>query len=320
MTGDAGYIGSHACKVLKKNGYNPIAFDNLSTGWRSAIKFGPFVEGELFIKEHIDEAFKMYRPVAVMHFAAKSEVGESYIKPYAYWENNVLGTSNLVQSAIENNCMNFVFSSICATYGVHDNSRLNENTPQNPKNSYGGSKLSAENVLKNYHDRFGLNFVIFRYFNVAGADPDGEIGEVHLPETHLIPLILDTITGARSRNEIYGTDYNTPDGTCIRDYVHVNDIINAHLFGLRWLENKVTSEIFNLGSNSGFSVKEVLVCIENLTGIKVPVVYGQRRKGDFAKLVSNSNLAKEKLGWHPSSSNSVDIINDAWNWQRNKSY
>ena len=320
VTGGAGYIGSHACKALKKIGFIPVTVDNLVTGWRDAVKFGPFENVDLKNKEDIDQVFRKYHPVAVMHFAALSQVGESVLNPGLYWENNVLGSLNLVQSAVEHGCLKFVFSSTCATYGEQDNVVLNEKTEQHPINAYGKSKLAVENILADYQVAYGLSHVIFRYFNVAGADPDAEIGEYHRPETHLIPLILDAISGKRDALTIFGTDYATPDGTCIRDYVHVCDLVDAHVLGLKWLQDGKGSRDFNLGTGSGFSVREVVDQSKHVTNRIVPIVEGERRVGDCTKLVSGSTRAVAELGWSSARSNLKEMICDAWRWHQNGSY
>jgi len=237
VTGGAGYIGSHACKALRAAGYEPVTFDNLSTGWEDAVKFGPFEKGDLLDRARLDEVFAKYNPVAVMHFAALSQVGESMRDPGLYWHNNVAGSLSLIQVAVAAGCLDFVFSSTCATYGDQDNVVLDEESVQMPINSYGASKRAIEDILENFEQAFGLNSVIFRYFNVAGGDPEAEVGEFHQPETHLIPLMLDAIAGKRDALTIFGTDYDTPDGTCIRDYVHVCDLVDAHVLGLKWLED-----------------------------------------------------------------------------------
>lgn len=320
VTGGAGYIGSHACKALKYAGYNPIAFDNLSTGWSDSVKFGPLEIGDLLKKSDIEQVFDKYSPVAVMHFAALSEVGESTRKPGLYWENNLMGSLNLIQTAVEHNCKNFIYSSTCATYGDHDSILLNENTNQHPVNAYGASKRAVENILTDYKTAHGLDHVIFRYFNVAGADPDAELGEFHQPETHLIPLILYAIDGKRDALTIFGTDYDTPDGTCIRDYIHVCDLVDAHLLGLNWLFEGKGSRVFNLGTGSGFSVREVVDQAKHITNRKVPIREGGRRAGDCAKLVSGSTRAVKELGWSASRSNLKQMITDAWRWHQNGSY
>lgn len=320
VTGGAGYIGSHACKALKQAGYTPVTFDNLSTGWRSAVKFGPFEKGDLLCKADIDRVFKKYAPIAVMHFAALSQVGESMQKPGIYWENNVMGSLNLIQSAVDHDCLNFIFSSTCATYGDHDNVVIDEDSEQHPITAYGASKRAVENILANYRSAFGLQYVIFRYFNVAGADPDAEVGEFHQPETHLIPLILDAVDGRLDALTIYGTDYDTPDGTCVRDYVHVCDLVDAHLLGLKWLKEGKGSNIFNLGTGSGFSVREVIDNVKHITNRTVRLNEGERRPGDCTKLVSGSERAMTKLGWSASRSNLKQMITDAWRWHQNGGY
>jgi len=320
VTGGAGYIGSHACKVLKAAGYTPITYDNLVTGWHEAVKFGPFEQGDLTDRDRLDAVFATYTPVAVMHFAALSQVGEAMHEPGKYWHNNVCGSLYLIEAAIAAGCMQFVFSSTCATYGEHDNVVLNESTPQTPTNAYGASKRAIEDMLRNFGESHGLRHVIFRYFNVAGADPEGEVGEFHRPETHLIPVMLDVVQGKRPALTIYGTDYDTPDGTCIRDYVHVMDLVDAHLLGLKWLEGGKQSRVFNLGSGHGFSVRDVIKQSRLVTNLTVPVVEGARRSGDCSKLVSGSARASEELGWDPKRSDLEVMIADAWRWHQNGNY
>lgn len=317
VTGGAGYIGSHICKTLKKLGFVPVVVDNLSTGWRDAVKFGPFEKCDLLNRVDIDKVLEKYSPSAIMHFAALSQVGESILKPALYWENNVMGSINLIQSAVDHNCMNFIFSSTCATYGDQDQSVLNEDSHQMPVNAYGASKLAVENILYNFKITYGLKYVIFRYFNVAGADPEAEIGEYHDPETHLIPMILETINGKQEALTIFGTDYDTPDGTCIRDYVHVCDLVDAHILGLKWLQEGKNSRVFNLGTGDGFSVKQVIYHSELITKRKLNVIEGTRRKGDSTKLVCSSYRARSELGWIAHRSNLKDIITDAWRWHKN---
>jgi len=320
VTGGAGYIGSHACKALQREGLTPVTFDNLVTGWADAVKYGPFERGDLLNRSDVDRVFKQHAPVAVMHFAALSQVGESMTKPGRYWHNNVMGSLNLIQSAVDHGCLNFVFSSTCAVYGDQDGVVLDENSSQCPINAYGASKRAVENILADYQAAFGLNQVIFRYFNVAGADPDGEVGEFHQPETHLIPLILDAIDGKRDALTIFGNDYDTPDGTCIRDYVHVCDLVDAHLLGLKWLQEGRGSRVFNLGTGDGFSVREVVEQAAHVTNRPVPIVEGPRRAGDCTKLVSGSSRAVSELEWSASRSNMKQMITDAWRWHQTGSY
>jgi len=320
VTGGAGYIGSHACKVLRDAGYVPVAFDNLSTGWAEAVKFGPFVQGDLMDRATLDLAFAEYQPIAVMHFAAFSEVGEAMRKPGKYWRNNVMGSLKLIEATVASGCRNFVFSSTCATYGEQDGVLLDEDCAQTPLNAYGASKRAIEDMLIDFGTSDGLKSVIFRYFNVAGADPDGEVGEFHQPETHLIPLILDAIAGKRDQLTVFGNDYATPDGTCIRDYVHVMDLVDAHVSGLKWLQDGNESRVFNLGTGTGFSVREVMDHSRVVTNREVPFKIGPRREGDCTKLVSGSTRAAEELGWTPERSTLEAMIKDAWRWHQNGHY
>ena len=320
VTGGAGYIGSHACKTLRAAGYTPVTFDNLDTGWRDAVKFGPFAEGDLLDRARLDAVFAEYAPAAVMHFAALSQVGESMSDPGRYWRNNVTGSLNLIEAAVAAGCLNFVFSSTCATYGEQDGVTLDESCPQDPINAYGASKRAIEDILANFGASHGLSSVIFRYFNVAGADPEAEVGEFHQPETHLIPLMLQAIDGKRPALTIYGTDYDTPDGTCIRDYVHVCDLVDAHVLGLKWLEEGRGSRVFNLGTGNGFSVREVIEASRAVTNRTVPYTEGPRRAGDCTKLVSGSTRAACELGWDPGRSTMHRMIEDAWRWHQNGGY
>ena len=316
VTGGAGYIGAHACKALAQAGFVPVAFDNLSTGWAEAVKFGPFVQGDLLNSAAIDAAFTRYRPVAVLHFAALSLVGDAMKDPGRYWRTNVTGSLNLVEAAVKAGCMNFVFSSTCATYGDQDGVLLNEDTPQFPINAYGASKKAIEEFVKNFGDSHGLNHVIFRYFNVAGADPEAEVGEQHRPETHLIPLMLDAIEGRRPALTVFGDDYPTPDGTCVRDYVHVIDLVDAHVKGLEWLMAGRGNRAFNLGTGHGFSVRQVLDASRAVTNREVPFVMGGRRAGDATTLVSGSQRARDELGWAPVRSTLSEMIADALAWSQ----
>jgi UDP-glucose 4-epimerase len=320
VTGGAGYIGSHACKALKAAGFTPVTYDNLSTGWREAVKFGPCEEGDLLDRVRLNAVFEMYRPIAVMHFAALSQVGESMAVPGKYWRNNLSGSLNLVETMLQAGCKRIVFSSTCATYGDQDNVVLDENSAQLPINSYGRSKRAIEEMLADFAASDGLDAVIFRYFNVAGADPEAEVGEFHQPETHLIPLILDAIDGKRDRLTVFGTDYDTPDGTCIRDYVHVMDLVEAHVLGIDWLQAGKGSRVFNLGTGAGFSVREVMDVAAQVTGRAVPFENGPRRDGDCTKLVSGSERAETELGWNPKRSSLVEMIADAWRWHRQGHY
>jgi len=320
VTGGAGYIGSHACKALAGAGYQPVTFDNLSTGWRDAVQFGPFEQGDLCDADRISEVVQKHKPAAIMHFASLAEVGESMQDPARYWRTNVNGSLNLLQAAVDNGVPNFIFSSTCATYGDHDGVLLDENTPQRPINAYGASKLAIEQMVQNFAERFGFTYTIFRYFNVAGADESGRIGEFHNPETHLIPLAIQAATGKRPTLTIFGRDYPTPDGTCVRDYVHVNDLVDAHVAGLKYLEGGRPSAIFNLGSGDGFSVQQVVDVVANVTGNNTPAKEGPRRPGDCAKLVSGSTRAHQVLGWTPTRSTMEQMVRDAMRWHAGKGY
>lgn len=316
VTGGAGYIGAHACKALRAAGFTPVSFDNLSTGWRAAVKFGPLEEGDLLERARLDQVFATYRPAAVMHFAALSQVGESMSDPGRYWRENVLGALNLIEATVAAGCPHFVFSSTCATYGDKDQVTLTEDTPQEPINAYGGSKLAIEGMLRDFSARHDFEAVIFRYFNVAGADPEAEIGECHEPETHLIPLMLEAIARQSEALTIHGTDYPTPDGTCIRDYVHVMDLVDAHVLGLKWLLEGRGTQVFNLGTGTGFSVRDVVEASRAVTNKEVPINTGPRRPGDAVRLVSGSQRAEQDLGWTPRRSTLEQMIADAWRWHR----
>lgn len=320
VTGGAGYIGSHACKVLAQAGFIPVTFDNLCTGWQDAVKFGPFEQGDLLDRSRLDAVFAQYAPVAIVHFAALSQVGESMSDPGLYWRNNVGGSLNLIEAAVAAGCLNFVFSSTCATYGEQDGVTLTEDSAQMPINAYGASKRAVEDILENFGASHGLRHVIFRYFNVAGADPEGEVGEFHQPETHLVPLMLDAIDGKRDALTVFGSDYDTPDGTCIRDYVHVMDLAEAHVQGLKWLLDGKDSAAFNLGTGRGFSVREVIDHSRAVTNRDVPIIEGARRPGDCTKLVSGSDKAMAELGWSPERSTLEAMITDAWRWHQTGHY
>lgn len=325
VTGGAGYIGSHACKALAAAGYVPVTYDNLCTGWRDAVRFGPFERGDLSDRARLDQVFADHQPVAVMHFAALSQVGEAMQDPGKYWRGNVCASLTLLEAMLAAGVRDMVFSSTCATYGDQDGVMLDETTAQAPLNAYGGSKRAIEDMLRDFGASHGLRSVIFRYFNVAGADPEAEVGEFHQPETHLIPLILDALDGRRPALTIHGTDYPTPDGTCIRDYVHVMDLVEAHLLGLNWLRApghlpQGGTELFCLGTGRGFSVREVLDQAGQITNRPVPVTEGPRRPGDAVKLVSGSEKAGRVLGWQPQRSTLSCMISDAWRWHQTGHY
>lgn len=325
VTGGAGYIGSHACKALRNAGFVPVTYDNLCTGWQQAVKFGPFEQGDLHDRARLDEVLAKHKPVAVMHFAALSQVGEAMREPGKYWRGNVAASLTLIEATVAAGIRDFVFSSTCATYGDHDGVVLDELTPQTPLNAYGASKRAIEDMLKDFGASDGLRSVIFRYFNVAGADPEGEVGEFHQPETHLVPLILDAIDGKRDGLTIHGTDYATPDGTCIRDYVHVMDLVDAHVLGLKHLKSPAVlqgggTEVFCLGTGTGFSVRQVIDHSHIVTNRPVPVTEGPRRAGDAVKLVSGSEKASAVLGWKADRSTLPQMIADAWRWHQTGGY
>ena len=316
IVGGAGYIGSHLNKEINKKGIETVIFDNLSYGHRDFVKWGTFEKGDLGNIEDIRAVFKKYPIEAVMHFAAFTYVGESVEDPQKYYQNNVKNTLNLLQVMLEENVKYFVFSSTCATYGNPVEIPITENHPQDPINPYGKGKLMVETVLKDYSDAYGLKYASLRYFNAAGADPEGEVGELHDPETHLIPLILDVAAGRREDIKIFGTDYDTPDGTCIRDYIHVTDLAEAHILALEYLQNGGESDFFNLGNGNGFSVKEVIETAEEITGKNIKAVEAERRAGDPPILVGSSTKAKETLNWNPKYDELSKIIETAWNWHQ----
>lgn len=314
IVGGAGYIGSHVNKELNKRGYETVIFDNLSYGHEDFVKWGNFERVDLEDVERLRELFCKYPIDAVMHFAAFTYVGESVEDPQKYYMNNLKNTLNLLQVMLEFDVKYFVFSSTCATYGNPLKIPITEDHPQNPINPYGKAKLMVENVLEDYSRAYGLKYVALRYFNAAGADADGEIGELHDPETHLIPLILDAASGKREDIKIFGTDYDTPDGTCIRDYVHVTDLADAHIKALEYLKNGGKSDFFNLGNGNGFSVREVIETARKITGKKIKAVEDARRPGDPPVLVGSSKKAREILKWEPKYDDLSKIVETAWKW------
>ena len=320
VTGGAGYIGSHACKALARAGHVPVAYDNLSTGWADAVKFGPFEQGDILDRARLDAILAQHRPDAVMHFAAASDVGEASRDPGKYWRNNVMGSLTLVEAMLARDIRQMVFSSTCAVYGDACGATLDEDSPVAPLNAYGASKHAIEVMLQEFGQSHGLRAIVFRYFNVAGADPEAEVGEFHRPETHLVPLLLDAILGRRPALTVYGTDYPTPDGTCIRDYVHVSDLVDAHVAGLERLLGGGESRLYNLGTGHGFSVREVAEAARTVTNRDIPLVEGERRPGDAVRLVSGSRRASDELGWEPERSTMPQMIDDAWRWHRGPGY
>ena len=316
VTGGAGYIGAHACKALSRAGYTPITYDNLVYGHRSAVKWGPMEEGDISDRRRLEEVIRKYTPTAVMHFAAYAYVGESVENPEKYYQNNVAGTLSLLQAMRRCNIDKIIFSSTCATYGMPEQIPIPEDHPQHPINPYGRSKLMIEWILEDFSEAYDMRYVSLRYFNAAGADPDAEIGEDHDPETHLIPLILDVALGRRDHLDIYGTDYNTPDGTCIRDYIHVTDLADAHLLALRYLLDGGQSDLFNLGNGDGFSVREVIATAVKITGCKIPCVESDRRPGDPPVLIGSSDKIQKDLRWRPVFNSLDSIVETAWRWHK----
>lgn len=314
VTGGAGYIGSHTCKALSDAGYLPIALDSLVHGYKWAVKWGPLVEGDLSDRSLIDRVFATYDIQAVIHFAAYAYVGESMEKPARYFHNNVIGTLNLLDGVIASNIKYFVFSSTCATYGIPNQIPISEDHSQKPVNPYGESKLFIEKTLRWYEIAYGLKAVILRYFNAAGADPDGLIGEAHQPETHLVPLAIQAALGESASVAIFGTDYPTQDGTAIRDYIHVSDLATAHVAALEHLKTGHSSGQFNLGTGRGHSVREVISAVQKRAGRSVPVQQSPRRPGDPPELVADASKAKNELRWHPEVSDLDTIIETAWEW------
>ncbi|WP_321212040.1 UDP-glucose 4-epimerase GalE [Methanothermobacter sp. DP] len=315
IVGGAGYIGSHVNKFLSERGYETLILDNLTKGHRESVKWGRFIEGDLGDRRLLGRILTRYDVEAVMHFAAFTDVGESVQKPGDYYRNNVMNTLNLLDSMRENGVSKFIFSSTCAVYGNPSEIPITEEHPLNPISPYGRSKLMVEEVLRDYSDAYGLSYVSLRYFNAAGADPEGEIGELHDPETHLIPIVLDAAMGLRDSVRIFGTDYPTPDGTCIRDYIHVMDLADAHWRALEYLEGE-RSGVFNLGNGNGFSVREVIETCREVTGASIRAVEDERRPGDPPELVGSSERALEILGWRPVFTELEEIIKTAWNWHR----
>ena len=320
VTGGAGYIGSHTVKFLMGKGYDVIVFDNLVYGHGDiAQKLGvKLIEGDLSDRSLLDKLFSEHDIEAVVHFAAYTYVGESMSNPAKYYRNNVVSTLNLLEAMEKAGVRKIVFSSTCATYGIPQEIPLTETHPQNPISTYGYTKLVVENILKDFQRAYDWNYVAFRYFNAAGASADGLIGEDHDPEPHLIPLILYAALGKRDSISIYGQDYDTPDGTCIRDYIHVEDLAEAHSLGLEYLNQGGKSDVFNLGNGNGFSVKEVIAAAKKVTEIDFTVKHGDRRPGDPAMLVGSSEKARKILGWQPQYPEIETIIEHAWQWHQQR--
>ncbi|GAC1445734.1 MAG: UDP-glucose 4-epimerase GalE [Chloroflexota bacterium] len=314
VTGGAGYIGSHTAKLLARSGIEPVVLDNLSTGHRHAVRWGPFVEGDLADTEFVRRVLVEHHIDAVIHFAAHAYVGESMRNPQKYFRNNVVHTLSLLDAMLEVGVRQIVFSSTCATYGLAESLPISELHPQRPTNPYGESKLFVERTLRWYGDIYDLQWIALRYFNAAGADLEGEIGEEHDPEPHLIPLVIKAALGERAQVDIYGTDYPTPDGTAVRDYIHVADLARAHLLGLQYLVGGGDSLALNLGTGQGHSVKDVIGAVERVSGCSVPAREVERRVGDPPILVADARKAADVLQWQPLDSSLHTMVESAWKW------
>ncbi|MCB4358664.1 UDP-glucose 4-epimerase GalE [Quatrionicoccus australiensis] len=318
IVGGAGYIGSHMVWLLGEKGVELVTLDNLSGGYRDAVSYGNFVHGDISDRLILDQVFSDYKFDVVMHFASYIQVGESVRNPAKYYQNNVSNTLNLLNSMVAHGVNKFIFSSTAAIFGEPKYTPIDEGHPKQPINPYGRSKFMIEEVLSDYRNSYGLNSVCLRYFNAAGAHPDGMIGERHDPETHLIPLVLQAASGRRSGITLYGSDYDTPDGTCIRDYVHVMDLAEAHWLAIKYLFGGGESTAFNLGNGAGYSVNEVIKSAERITGRSISIIQGERRDGDPARLVADSSKIKAQLGWDPRFSDLDTIVKHAWNWEKNR--
>jgi UDP-glucose 4-epimerase len=316
VVGGAGYIGSHMLKMLDAAKYELVTVDDLSNGHRDAVKYGQFVEGDVGDANLLDQLFSANKFDAVMHFASFIEVGESVVNPAKYYSNNFSNTLNLLNKMVQHGVTNFIFSSTAAIFGEPEYTPIDEAHPKSPINPYGKSKLMIESVLKDFNHAYGLNSVCLRYFNAAGADPEGELGERHEPETHLIPLVLQAASGRRESISIFGNDFDTPDGTCIRDYIHINDLCQAHLLSLEKLLDEDICEQFNLGNGNGYSVLEVIEAVKRISGKPFEVKIADRRSGDPAVLVADAAAARRALGWAPAYAELETIIQHAWDWEK----
>jgi len=316
VVGGAGYIGSHMVKMLSLAGHDVMTLDNLSNGYQDAVKYGSFIEGDIADSELLNKLFRDNNFDGVMHFASYIQVGESVEKPSMYYRNNVTNTQTLLDAMVEHGVLSFIFSSTAATFGEPEYTPIDEAHSQKPINPYGHSKLMVEQILTDFDHAYGLKSVSLRYFNAAGADPDGELGERHVPETHLIPLVLQAASGRRENITIFGNDYDTPDGTCVRDYIHINDLCSAHLLALEYLVNGGETKAYNMGNGQGYSIKEVIDAAKSVTGNDFTVIMGERRDGDPARLVADSALLQSSLGWKPEYPDLETIIRHAWEWEK----
>ncbi len=315
VVGGAGYIGSHMVKMLSKAGHSVVTLDNLSNGYKDAVRYGEFVKGDIADADLLDKLFSENDFDGVMHFASYIQVGESVEKPSMYYRNNVSNTQVLLDAMVDHGVKCFIFSSTAATFGEPDYAPIDEAHSQKPINPYGHSKLMVEQILRDFDHAYSLKSVSLRYFNAAGADPEGELGERHIPETHLIPLVLQAASGRRDNITIFGADYNTPDGTCVRDYIHINDLCSAHLLGLEHLVAGGETRAYNMGNGQGYSIKELIDVAKDVTGNDFKVVMGERRDGDPARLVADSSLLQKELGWKPEFAELDVILRHAWEWE-----
>lgn len=316
VAGGAGYIGSHTVQELARQGYEIVIFDNFSTGRRELVQWGEVIEGDLRNREDLERTFRQHKFLGVIHFASLIQVGESYTNPQKYYRHNLVTSLNLLHAMLQANVKNFIFSSSAAVYGVPEQIPIPESHPLNPTNPYGQTKFFIEKILLDYERAYGLKFLSLRYFNAAGADPEARLGEMHEPETHLIPNLLLFLLGKKEDFSLFGKDYSTPDGTAIRDYIHVTDLAKAHVLALQKLPAFQSSEFINLGTNNGYSVMEVIDKTEEITGQKVSLSLKPRRKGDVDVLLASREKAERLLGWELQYSDLGTIIQSAWNWHR----
>jgi UDP-arabinose 4-epimerase len=316
VTGGAGYIGSHVCQMLKRYGFTPVTYDNLCSGNISAVQWGPLIEGDIRDTELLSETISKYNPIAIMHFAALIQVGESVSNPSLYYNNNVYGSFCLLEQANKHSIKHMVFSSTAAVYGLPDKNFILEDDPKKPINPYGQTKLMMEQMIYDYSKAYGLNYAVLRYFNAAGADPDGKSGTAYKVDTHLIPLLMKVAGNVSENIKIFGTDYQTPDGTAIRDYVHVTDLAEAHILSLKHILSGGDNLVLNIGTNQGLSVNQVVQAARQITGHPIPEVVSERRAGDPSTLVADSTKARQVLNWIPAHSNIEKIISTAWAWKK----
>jgi len=316
VVGGAGYIGSHMVKMLHLAGHDVVTLDNLSNGYRDSVLFGEFVEGDIADRQLLDQVFSEHNFDGVMHFASFIQVGESVEKPSMYYENNVSNTLTLLSAMVAAGIKSFIFSSTAAIFGEPEYVPIDEKHQMQPINPYGHSKLMVEQILRDFDHAYDLKSVCLRYFNAAGADASGELGERHIPETHLIPLVLQAASGRRENISVFGTDYDTPDGTCIRDYIHIEDLCSAHLLALESLVNGGGSRVYNMGNGQGYSIRDVIDTVKQVTGTDFEVIEAPRRDGDPARLVADSKQLQAELGWQPKYPDLMTIIQHAWNWER----